>query len=105
MSRKLSKDRTWVGISSGAYTNWSNFTKQKKMEKPVVTIFADDNKKYLSTELRTKIYNMIIRIYIKPSKIYKCKENKLVKVSQKNLAGKCTFARNVDYFCSIVILW
>ena len=36
-------------------------------------------------------------MYIKPSKIYKRKENKLVKVSQENLAGNF-FARNVDYF-------
>lgn len=51
MSRKLSKEiGLGVGISSGAYTIGAILLNEK-MEKPVVTIFADDNKKYLSTEL------------------------------------------------------
>ena len=51
MSRKLSKEiGLGVGISSGAYTIGAILLNEK-VEKPVVTIFADDNKKYLSTEL------------------------------------------------------
>lgn len=51
MSKKLANHLgLGVGISSGA-----NFLGcillQKEMRKPVVTVFADDNKKYLSTEL------------------------------------------------------
>ena len=54
MARKLSKELgLGVGISSGA-----NFIGavllQEKLEKNVVTIFADDNKKYLSTELKNE---------------------------------------------------
>ena len=51
MARKLSKELgLGVGISSGA-----NFIGaillQEKIQKPIVTVFADDNKKYLSTDL------------------------------------------------------
>ena len=51
MSRRLSKELgLGVGISSGA-----NFIgcilAQEKVNKPICTVFADDNKKYLSTEL------------------------------------------------------
>lgn len=54
MARKLSKELgLGVGISSGA-----NFIGavllQEKLKKNIVTIFADDNKKYLSTELRNE---------------------------------------------------
>ena len=54
MARKLSKELgLGVGISSGA-----NFIGavllQEKLEKNIVTIFADDNKKYLSTELKNE---------------------------------------------------
>ena len=55
MSRKLAADLgLGVGISSGA-----NFLGcillQSEMKKPVVTVFADDNKKYLSTDLNKPI--------------------------------------------------
>ena len=51
MSRKLAKELgLGVGISSGA-----NFIAgviyQERANKPIVTVFADDNKKYLSTDL------------------------------------------------------
>ena len=51
MTRRLAKELgLGVGISSGA-----NFLGSvllgKDLEKPIVTVFADDNKKYLSTEL------------------------------------------------------
>lgn len=51
MSRKISRELgIGVGISSGA-----NFLGcallQENVKKPVVTVFADDNKKYLSTDL------------------------------------------------------
>lgn len=51
MARKLAKDLgLGVGISSGA-----NFLGavllQENLQKPIVTVFADDNKKYLSTDL------------------------------------------------------
>ena len=54
MARKLSKELgLGVGISSGA-----NFIGavllQEKLKKNIVTIFADDNKKYLSTELKNE---------------------------------------------------
>ena len=54
MARKLSKNLgLGVGISSGA-----NFIGaillQQKLEKDIVTVFADDNKKYLSTNLGKK---------------------------------------------------
>ena len=55
MSRKLSTDLgLGVGISSGA-----NFLGcillQNEIKTPVVTVFADDNKKYLSTDLSKPI--------------------------------------------------
>ncbi len=55
MSRRLAKELgLGVGISSGA-----NFIAgaiyQEKVNKPVVTTFADDNKKYLSTDLTKEI--------------------------------------------------
>ena len=57
MSRKLAKELgLGVGISSGA-----NFIAgvlyQEKVSKPVVTVFPDDNKKYLSTDLSKEIDN------------------------------------------------
>lgn len=51
MSRKLSTDLgLGVGISSGANFLGSVLL-QNEIKSPVVTIFADDNKKYLSTDL------------------------------------------------------
>ena len=55
MARKLSKELgLGVGISSGA-----NFLGavllQEKLQKPIVTVFADDSKKYLSTDLTKEI--------------------------------------------------
>lgn len=55
MARRLSKELgLGVGISSGA-----NFIGaillQEKIQKPMVTVFADDNKKYLSTDLTKDI--------------------------------------------------
>lgn len=57
MSRKLAKELgLGVGISSGA-----NFIAgiicQERRNEPVVTVFADDNKKYLSTDLSKDIDN------------------------------------------------
>lgn len=57
MSRKLAKELgLGVGISSGA-----NFIGcillQEKIDKNIVTVFADDNKKYLSTDLSKPIKN------------------------------------------------
>ncbi len=57
MSRKLSKELgLGVGISSGA-----NFIASvifnNKMKLPVITVFADDNKKYLTTDLSKPINN------------------------------------------------
>lgn len=51
MSRKLASELgLGVGISSGA--NFLGCTLlQKEIQAPVVTVFADDNKKYLSTDL------------------------------------------------------
>lgn len=55
MSRKLSRQLgIGVGISSGANMLASVLLKEK-MNKNVVTVFADDNKKYLSTDLRKDI--------------------------------------------------
>lgn len=55
MSRKLAKELgLGVGISSGANIIASALW-QNKFNKPVVTVFADDNKKYLSTELTGEI--------------------------------------------------
>ena len=55
MSRKLAKELgLGVGISSGA--NFiAGVINQEKTNKPVVTVFADDNKKYLSTDLAKDI--------------------------------------------------
>lgn len=51
MSRKIAKELgLGIGISSGANLIASVLW-QEKNEKPAVTVFADDNKKYLSTEL------------------------------------------------------
>ena len=55
MSRKLSKELgLGVGISSGANLIGSVLANEN-MEKPIVTVFADDNKKYLSTDLSKEI--------------------------------------------------
>lgn len=57
MSRKISRDLgIGVGISSGANLIGSIIL-QDKINKPVVTVFADDNKKYLSTELSEDLLN------------------------------------------------
>ena len=59
MSRKLSKELgLGVGISSGAYAIGAILLNEK-LKKPCVTVFSDDNKKYLSTELvdNTICYN------------------------------------------------
>lgn len=57
MSRLLSKHLgLGVGISSGANFIASVLTKDK-MEENVVTVFADDSKKYLSTDLMKEIDN------------------------------------------------
>lgn len=55
MSRKLSKSLgIGVGISSGANLIGCILL-QQNIKKPVVTVFADDNKKYLSTDLSKPI--------------------------------------------------
>lgn len=55
MSRKLAKELgIGVGISSGANFLGSVLL-QDEIKTPVVTVFADDNKKYLSTELSNQI--------------------------------------------------
>ena len=55
MARKLSKDLgLGVGISSGANFLGSVLL-QENLQKPIVTVFADDNKKYLSTDLTKEI--------------------------------------------------
>lgn len=55
MSRKLAKELgLGVGISSGANLIGSILLNEK-IDKPVVTVFADDNKKYLSTDLSKEI--------------------------------------------------
>ena len=57
MSRKLAKDLgLGVGISSGANFIGSILLNEK-IENPTVTVFADDNKKYLSTDLSKEIDN------------------------------------------------
>ena len=55
MSRRLAKELgLGVGISSGA--NFiASIIYQTEFNKPVVTVFADDNKKYLSTDLSKEI--------------------------------------------------
>ena len=51
MSRRIAKELgIGIGISSGANLI-ASIIYQEKMNKPVVTVFADDNKKYLSTDL------------------------------------------------------
>ena len=51
MSRKLARELgLGVGISSGANLIGSILLNEK-IDKPIVTVFADDNKKYLSTDL------------------------------------------------------
>lgn len=55
MSRKLAKDLgLGVGISSGANMLASVIARENN-EKEIVTVFADDNKKYISTELSKPI--------------------------------------------------
>ena len=55
MSRRLAKELgLGVGISSGANLI-ASILYQEKVNKPVATVFADDNKKYLSTELANPI--------------------------------------------------
>ena len=55
MSRRLAKELgLGVGISSGANLIASTIY-QEKESKPVATVFADDNKKYLSTDLSKHI--------------------------------------------------
>ncbi len=55
MSRKIAKELgLGVGISSGANLIASVLW-QEKNRKPVVTVFADDNKKYLSTDLAKNV--------------------------------------------------
>lgn len=57
MSRKIVKELgIGVGISSGANMIVSVFVKEKS-EKEIVTVFPDDNKKYLSTDLNNSIDN------------------------------------------------
>lgn len=57
MSRKLAKELgLGVGISSGANLIGSILSTEK-LGKPVATVFADDNKKYLSTDLSKEIDN------------------------------------------------
>ena len=57
MARKISKELgIGVGISSGANFIGSVLLADE-IEEPVVTIFSDDNKKYLSTELSEEIDN------------------------------------------------
>lgn len=55
MARKIAKDLgIGVGISSGANL-LGCILLQEKINKPVVTVFSDDNKKYLSTDLSLNI--------------------------------------------------
>ncbi|MFR5683446.1 MAG: pyridoxal-phosphate dependent enzyme, partial [Clostridia bacterium] len=55
MARRLAKQLgLGVGISSGANLIGSILL-TKKVKEPVVTVFADDNKKYLSTDLVKEI--------------------------------------------------
>lgn len=57
MSRKIAKELgIGVGISSGANMIASILAKEKN-EKKIVTVFPDDNKKYLSTDLNKPIDN------------------------------------------------
>ena len=51
MSRRLANELgLGVGISSGANII-ASILWQNEYNKPIVTVFADDNKKYLSTDL------------------------------------------------------
>ena len=55
MARKVALDLgLGVGISSGANLI-ASVLKSEYSKKPIVTVFADDNKKYLSTTLRESI--------------------------------------------------
>ena len=55
MSRKLARELgLGIGISSGANLIGSILLNEK-IDKPIVTVFADDNKKYLSTDLSKDI--------------------------------------------------
>lgn len=55
MSRRLARELgLGVGISSGANLIGSILLNEK-INKPIVTVFADDNKKYLSTDLANEI--------------------------------------------------
>ena len=55
MSRKLAKELgLGVGISSGANLIGSILLNEK-LNKPIVTVFADDNKKYLTTDLSKEV--------------------------------------------------
>lgn len=55
MARKLAKELgLGVGISSGANFIGSVLSNEK-INKPIVTVFADDNKKYLTTDLSKEI--------------------------------------------------
>lgn len=55
MARKIAKDLgIGVGISSGANLLASVIAKEKN-EKEIVTVFPDDNKKYISTDLSKPI--------------------------------------------------
>lgn len=57
MSRKLAKELgLGVGISSGANLIGSILLNEET-DKPIITVFADDNKKYLSTDLSKDIDN------------------------------------------------
>ena len=57
MSRKLAKFLgLGVGISSGANLLGSILLNEK-INKPICTVFADDNKKYLTTDLSKPIDN------------------------------------------------
>ena len=57
MSRRLAKELgLGVGISSGANLI-ASVLYQEKTNNPVVTVFADDNKKYLTTDLSKEIDN------------------------------------------------
>ena len=56
MSRKIARDLgIGVGISSGANFIGSVVLLENEADGAVVTVFADDNKKYLSTELTRDI--------------------------------------------------
>jgi len=57
MARRLSRELgLGIGISSGA-NFLGSILLSEKINKPIVTVFADDNKKYLSTDLFKEIDN------------------------------------------------